>query len=39
MALMYTCLEKLDGDSSLRQNLYLRICRLDPIQAISFSQA
>lgn len=39
MALMYRVLELTDGDSSTRQSLYLRICRLDPIQAISFNQA
>lgn len=38
MALLYRVLEKTDGDSSTRQSLYLRICRLDPIQAISFAQ-
>ncbi|MEP6491158.1 MAG: type VI secretion system protein TssA [bacterium] len=39
MALMYRVLEKTDGDSGTRQSLYLRICRLDPIQAISFTQS
>jgi type VI secretion system protein ImpA len=39
MALLYRVLERNDGDPSARQGLYLRICRLDPIQAISFSQA
>lgn len=38
MALLYRVLEKTEGDPSMRQNLYLRICRLDPIQAISFTQ-
>lgn len=38
LALLYRCLEKLDGDSSTRQALYLRICRLDPLQAMSFAQ-
>lgn len=38
MALMYRCLEKLDGDSSTRQDLYTRIARLDPLQAIGFGQ-
>ena len=38
MALLYRVLEKTDGDASTRQSLYLRICRLDPIQAISFAQ-
>jgi type VI secretion system protein ImpA len=36
MALLHQCLEKLDGDSGMRQELYLRICRLDPLQAIGF---
>ena len=38
MALLYRVLEKTEGDSGTRHSLYLRICRLDPIQAISFSQ-
>lgn len=38
LALLYRCLEKTDGDAGARQGLYLRICRLDPIQAISFGQ-
>jgi type VI secretion system protein ImpA len=38
MVLMYRCLEKLDGDSSTRQDLYTRIARLDPLQAIGFGQ-
>ena len=37
LALLYRCLEKLDGDSDTKQSLYLRICRLDPLQAISFA--
>jgi type VI secretion system protein ImpA len=37
LALLYRCLEKLDGDSDTKQGLYLRICRLDPLQAISFA--
>lgn len=37
LALLYRCLEKADGDSTTRQALYLRICRLDPLQAISFA--
>ena len=39
MSLLYKCLQAVDGDSSTRQSLYLRICRLDPIQAIGFSQS
>ncbi len=38
MALLYRVLEKSEGDPATRQSLYLRICRLDPIQAISFAQ-
>lgn len=37
LALLYRCLDKLDGDSETKQSLYLRICRLDPLQAISFA--
>ena len=37
LALLYRCLDKLDGDSDTKQSLYLRICRLDPLQAISFA--
>ena len=37
LALLYRCLEKLDDDASAKQSLYLRICRLDPLQAISFA--
>jgi type VI secretion system protein ImpA len=38
MALLYRVLQKTEGDPGTRQSLYLRICRLDPIQAISFAQ-
>ena len=38
MALLYRVLAKTEGDPDTRQALYLRICRLDPIQAISFAQ-
>ncbi|HEY2377835.1 MAG TPA: type VI secretion system protein TssA [Gemmatimonadaceae bacterium] len=37
LALLYRCLERVDGDPSTRQALYLRICRLDPVQAIGFA--
>jgi type VI secretion system protein ImpA len=36
MALLYRCLENMGADESERQELYLRICRLDPMQAMSF---
>ena len=39
LALLYRCLERTDGDPAVRQALYLRICRLDPLQAIGFTQA
>ena len=39
MALLYRCLELTDGDPSEREHLYLRVCRLDPMQAIHFSTA
>ena len=38
MALLYRCLEASDGDPAVKQALYLRICRLDPLQAIGFAQ-
>jgi hypothetical protein len=38
LALLYRCLERTDGDPSMRQALYLRICRLDPVQAMGFAQ-
>ena len=38
LALLYRCLEKADADFGARNALYLRICRLDPLQAIGFSQ-
>lgn len=38
MALLYRCLQKTDGDPGTRHALYLRICRLDPLQAIGFAQ-
>ena len=37
LALLYRCLESVDGDPGTRQALYLRICRLDPVQAIGFA--
>lgn len=38
MAIMYRVLGRTGGDESMRQSLYLRICRLDPLQAIGFAQ-
>jgi type VI secretion system protein ImpA len=34
LALLYRVLHKLDSDAATRQKLYLRICRLDAIQAL-----
>ncbi|HEX7941686.1 MAG TPA: type VI secretion system protein TssA, partial [Gemmatimonadaceae bacterium] len=39
MALLYKVLEKTEDDSGTKETLYLRICRLDPLQAIGFAQA
>ena len=39
MSLMYRVLGTTEADPSTRQSLYLRICKLDPIQAISFTQS
>jgi type VI secretion system protein ImpA len=39
MGLLYRCLLAIDEDSSMRESLYLRICRLDPLQAIRFTTA
>jgi len=39
MSLLYRCLGRLDGSSSDRQDLYVRICRLDPVQAIRLGDA
>jgi len=34
LGLLHRCLRRLQGDSSTTEELYLRICRLDPLQAI-----
>ncbi|HEU4566265.1 MAG TPA: type VI secretion system protein TssA [Gemmatimonadaceae bacterium] len=39
MALLYKVLDKIEDDSGTKESLYLRICRLDPLQAIGFAQA
>jgi type VI secretion system protein ImpA len=38
LALLYRCLDKVEGDQSAKRDLYLRLCRLDPLQAIGFAQ-
>jgi len=35
LVLLLRCLHKLDGSPEVRQQVYARICRLDPIQALS----
>jgi type VI secretion system protein ImpA len=35
LALLYHCLEKLDTAPDLKQKVYDRICRLDPLQALA----
>ncbi len=34
LGLLHRCLKRIEGESSTTQELYLRICRLDPLQAI-----
>lgn len=34
MGLLFRCMKRLEGDAGQMQELYLRICRLDPMQAI-----
>ncbi len=34
LAMLYKCLAKLQGDESVKQKIYARISRLDPIQAL-----
>jgi type VI secretion system protein ImpA len=36
MGLMYRCLQKIGGAADAKDDLYRRICRLDPLQAIAF---
>jgi type VI secretion system ImpA/VasJ family protein len=36
LSALYKCLEKTGEDASRLQQVYLRICRLDPVQAMSF---
>jgi hypothetical protein len=37
LGLMYQCLMRTQGESSEAQNLYLRIVRLDPLQALKIA--
>jgi type VI secretion system protein ImpA len=38
LVLLHRCLEKMGGDASAKQQLYLRICKLDARQAIAFAK-
>lgn len=38
MALLYRCLDATGGDAAEKEQLYLRVCRLDPLQAMHFSK-
>ena len=38
LALLHRCLERTGGDEGTRQALYLKIVRLDPVQALGFGQ-
>ena len=38
LGLLYRCLDKLGTDTALKESLYLRVCRLAPLQAIGFAR-
>jgi type VI secretion system protein ImpA len=35
LALLFRCMNQLDGDTEAKRKLYARICRLDPVQALA----
>ncbi len=35
LALLFRCMNQLDGDAESKRKLYARICRLDPVQALA----
>jgi len=37
LGLMFRCFQKVGGDAEAQDNLYRRICRLDPLQAMNFA--
>jgi type VI secretion system protein ImpA len=37
LSLLHRCLEAMGDDAAAREALYVRICRLDPVQAMSFN--
>jgi len=38
LALLFRCMNQLDGDAESKRKLYARICRLDPVQALACSK-
>jgi type VI secretion system protein ImpA len=38
LGLLYRCLQRTDGSTSTMEDLYLRICRLDPLQAMNLTR-
>jgi type VI secretion system protein ImpA len=38
LALLYRCLDKAGADAALKNKIYARICRLDPMQALKFAR-
>jgi type VI secretion system protein ImpA len=38
LTLFYRCLDKAGAEPALKQKIYSRICRLDPMQALSFAK-
>ncbi len=39
LGLLWKCMTKLDYDYDTRQQLYLRVCRLDPLAAMRFQES
>lgn len=37
LALLYRCIDQIEGDSAYKDELYERVCRLDPVQALGFT--
>jgi type VI secretion system protein ImpA len=38
LSLLYRCLDKAGAEPALKQKIYARICRLDPMQALTFAR-
>ena len=39
LGLLYHCIDELEGDTAQKEQLYERVCRLDPMQALEFTPA